>query len=970
MSLSRHPAPASGELQTLPAGHGLNKPTASYGPARRHHSTRTRLVSGAALCAAFLLWHTGSPALLAGEAIRAFCIDFNWGPGGPNGFAPPGLWADADPEQHVAWYAGLGANVIQTFAISCNGYAWYQGGKVPPQPGLRHDFTTRLVKLGHARGMRVMGYFCVAANTRWGREHPDLSYGTPATFHLPLTDAYLDYLGEAVTEALRKTKMDGFMVDWLWNPSDEARQQANQGQWLKAEQQLFTQLTGKPFPADGKPAPEDRLLYEQKATERCWRRIHDTAKRVKPGCIIWLSCHDVRSPHFLNTSVFKEADWLMDESGTPEAMRAVASRLGSRTQPMLCLVGWGDRHDARKVLSDPASQVYGIYGFSQPGTNSLPLPIAECLGKPMDSFSGNDRNIAALARWFNGKPFDYVASQAGPEATPFASATPSGLGPRPYPERLRWWAEGRFGLFIHWGPVSLKETEISWSRANSNSKCPNQGNIPVEVYDNLYRQFNPTNFSGSGWARLAKAAGVKYMVLTAKHCDGFLLWHSQASDYNIAHTPFQRDVCIELARAARRQGLRIGWYFSPMDWRDPDFRTDRNALFVDRMQSEVRELLSQCGRIDLLWFDWDVQEPLYDQARTYQIVKELQPRIILDNRLDLGPGNNECQLLSTNADYYTPEQSVGAYDDQRPWESCMTISRSGQWAWGGHKDGVKPFAACLEMLIRCAGGDGNLLLNVGPMPNGQIAPEQAGRLKELGAWLAKYGQSIYGTRGGPFKPGAYGASTRKGKTIFLHLWGWSKGSLKLPPIPAKVLHSRVLTGGKADVRQTPAGLEISLPQADRQPLDTVIALDLDRSALGLAALDVPVEPSLTTHAKATASNVYGNQAEYGPDKAVDGRDDTRWATDASTTSAWLEVDLGRPATFSRAAIIQAFPELKRIHKFAIEYFRDGQWETCYRGGDPGGELNAGFPPITAQRVRLNLLDANGGPTIWEFQLFR
>jgi alpha-L-fucosidase len=917
-----------------------------------------------------LLWHTGSPALLAGEAIRAFCIDFNWGPGGPNGFAPPGLWADADPEQHVAWYAGLGANVIQTFAISCNGYAWYQGGKVPPQPGLRHDFTTRLVKLGHARGMRVMGYFCVAANTRWGREHPDLSYGTPATFHLPLTDAYLDYLGEAVTEALRKTKMDGFMVDWLWNPSDEARQQANQGQWLKAEQQLFTQLTGKPFPADGKPAPEDRLLYEQKATERCWRRIHDTAKRVKPGCIIWLSCHDVRSPHFLNTSVFKEADWLMDESGTPEAMRAVASRLGSRTQPMLCLVGWGDRHDARKVLSDPASQVYGIYGFSQPGTNSLPLPIAECLGKPMDSFSGNDRNIAALARWFNGKPFDYVASQAGPEATPFASATPSGLGPRPYPERLRWWAEGRFGLFIHWGPVSLKETEISWSRANSNSKCPNQGNIPVEVYDNLYRQFNPTNFSGSGWARLAKAAGVKYMVLTAKHCDGFLLWHSQASDYNIAHTPFQRDVCIELARAARRQGLRIGWYFSPMDWRDPDFRTDRNALFVDRMQSEVRELLSQCGRIDLLWFDWDVQEPLYDQARTYQIVKELQPRIILDNRLDLGPGNNECQLLSTNADYYTPEQSVGAYDDQRPWESCMTISRSGQWAWGGHKDGVKPFAACLEMLIRCAGGDGNLLLNVGPMPNGQIAPEQAGRLKELGAWLAKYGQSIYGTRGGPFKPGAYGASTRKGKTIFLHLWGWSKGSLKLPPIPAKVLHSRVLTGGKADVRQTPAGLEISLPQADRQPLDTVIALDLDRSALGLAALDVPVEPSLTTHAKATASNVYGNQAEYGPDKAVDGRDDTRWATDASTTSAWLEVDLGRPATFSRAAIIQAFPELKRIHKFAIEYFRDGQWETCYRGGDPGGELNAGFPPITAQRVRLNLLDANGGPTIWEFQLFR
>ncbi len=428
-------------------------------------------------------------------------------------------------------------------------------------------------------------------------------------------------------------------------------------------------------------------------------------------------------------------------------------------------------------------------------------------------------------------------------SNPDASGTNASLGSRPYPERLRWWAEGRFGLFIHWGPVSLKETEISWSRANSNPKCPNHGEIPVEVYDNLYRRFNPTNFSGAEWARLAKAAGVRYVVLTAKHCDGFLLWHSQASDYNMAHTPFRPNICAELARAARRQGLRIGWYFSPMDWRDPDFRTERNALFVNRMQSELRELLTQCGRIDLLWFDWDGHKPLYDPARTYRIVKELQPRIIINNRLDLGPGNSNCQLLSANADYYTPEQTVGAYDDQHPWESCMTISRSGQWAWGGHKDGVKPFAACLEMLIRCVGGDGNLLLNVGPMPNGQIAPEQADRLKELGAWLEKYGQSIYGTRGGPFKPGSYGASTRKGRTIYLHLWRSANGRLKLPPIPVKVVRSRVLTGGKAEVRQTEAGLEISLPKRDLQPLDTVVALELDRSALELAAVDVPAAAS-------------------------------------------------------------------------------------------------------------------------------
>jgi alpha-L-fucosidase len=434
-----------------------------------------------------------------------------------------------------------------------------------------------------------------------------------------------------------------------------------------------------------------------------------------------------------------------------------------------------------------------------------------------------------------------------------ATSTVADAGPRPYPARLQWWAEGRFGLFIHWGPISLKEAEISWSRANSNTNCPNQGDIPVAVYDNLYRDFNPTNFKAADWVRLAKAAGTKYMVLTAKHCDGFLLWQSQADPYNIGHTPFQRDVCAELARAARRQHMRIGWYFSPMDWRDPDFRTDRNALFLGRMQSELRELLSQYGRIDLLWFDFEGREAPYDQPRTYAMVKELQPRIIINNRLDLGPGNNNTQILSTNADYYTPEQAIGAYDDQRPWESCMTISRSGQWAWGGHQDGVKPFSACLEMLVRCAGGDGNLLLNVGPMPDGRIAPEQAERLEELGAWLAQYGQSIYGTRGGPFKPGSYGASTRKGKRIFLHLWQCADGQVLLPPLQAKVRRSRALTGGEVMVLQTPEGIQVSLPPGTRQKLDTVVVLELDRSALGLAAAEVPGQPSTIRAGKSSAA---------------------------------------------------------------------------------------------------------------------
>lgn len=555
--------------------------------------------------------------------------------------------------------------------------------------------------------------------------------------------------------------------------------------------------------------------------------------------------------------------------------------------------------------------------------------------------------------------------------TGFGQGSTLKAGPAPMPTRLRWWADSRFGMFIHWGPVSLRETEISWSRANTNPRCPNRGEIPAEVYDNLYKNFNPTNFNAEKWVSLAKAAGMNYMVLTAKHCDGFLLWDSQVEDYNIMHTPFKRDVCAELARAAHSHGMRLGWYFSPMDWRDPDCRSTHQDRFVSRIQAELRELLTKYGKIDLLWFDCDGCEAPWNQAETYALVKRLQPDIVINNRLDMGAGDNpgSAKSLRENADYFTPEQWIGGYEDQHPWESCMTLSRRGQWSWGGHTDGVKSFGEVFEMLVRCAGGDGNVLLNVGPMPNGEIAPEQVTRLQEMGAWLMGNGPSIYGTRGGPYKPGDYGVSTRKGKRVFIHVTDWSEDPLRLPSMGAKVLRSRLLAGGQVDVRQTTEGLAISVPERDRQPLDTIVELELDSLALTLPAVDVPAPAALSTGAKASASNVFENQAEYGPDKAIDGRGDTRWATDPSTRSAWLEVDLGRARTFRRAIIKQAFPELHRIHRFTIEYLKGTEWTACYRGEDPGARLSIHFEPVTAQRVRLNLIDCQEGPTIWEFQLF-
>jgi len=195
------------------------------------------------------------------------------------------------------------------------------------------------------------------------------------------------------------------------------------------------------------------------------------------------------------------------------------------------------------------------------------------------------------------------------------------------PESLKAWQDSRFGMFIHWGPVSLTEKEISWSRANSNKQCPNKGPAPVEVYDNLYKRFNPIKFNAKEWVSIARAAGMQYMVLTVKHCDGFLLWNSKVSDYNITNTPFERDVAVELAKACHDAGMKIGWYFSPPDWRDPDCRNEKNAEFVRRMQAELKELLSNYGVIDILWFDWDGLPVPWDQKHTYAMIRKLQPGI-------------------------------------------------------------------------------------------------------------------------------------------------------------------------------------------------------------------------------------------------------------------------------------------------------------------------------------------------------
>ncbi|OGV64748.1 MAG: hypothetical protein A2283_22915 [Lentisphaerae bacterium RIFOXYA12_FULL_48_11] len=529
----------------------------------------------------------------------------------------------------------------------------------------------------------------------------------------------------------------------------------------------------------------------------------------------------------------------------------------------------------------------------------------------------------------------------------------------PQSDAIKRWQDMRFGMFIHWGPVSLTGHEIGWARGSQ---------TPAEEYDNLYKKFNPEKFNAEEWVKVAKDAGMKYMVLTTKHHDGFCLWDTKQTDYNIMNSPFKRDVVKELSEACKKQGIAFGAYYSTCDWYHPDFpltspggKTKREKSDLDSynryLLAQIKELITNYGPLITIWND----VPQMFKGRgtnTINMVRALQPDILINNRTGDG------------GDYDTPEQKIGGFQMNRPWETCMTICR--QWAWKPD-DTMKTLKECMQTLVRTAGGDGNLLFNVGPTAEGIIEQRQVERLKEMGQWLEKYGQSIYCTRGGPFKPAAWGVSTRKDKQIFVHVFSWpEEGTLELPSIPAKILSAKTLTGGTVDFKQDDKGIFLNVPASCRDEIDTLVVLDLEVSAMGLEPVNAgSTSLSITFGGKAKASNVYQKNDAYGPGKAIDDDDHSRWATDGGTKQAWLEVDMGTPKEFSKVLIKEWVDDKgSRSKSFELQYKAGEEWKTILKGDKIGKNFRKAFPGVTAQVVRVNILEASEGPTIEEFQLMR
>lgn len=392
----------------------------------------------------------------------------------------------------------------------------------------------------------------------------------------------------------------------------------------------------------------------------------------------------------------------------------------------------------------------------------------------------------------------------------------------------------RFGMFIHFGPVTQRGTEIGWSRNDQ---------VSEEDYDNLYHEFNPKLFNADEWVKAAKDAGMKYLVITAKHHDGFLLWPSAFSDYNISKSPFKRDIVGELEKACKKQGLTFCIYCTVLDWHDKDYPIDNphhpeiNArkgdmtAFKTRMKNELKEVITKYHPF-MLWFDgyWETPWTTADGQEIYNYIKSVDVNVITNNRL-----GKISEKLGGDAvgDFLTPEQTIGKLNMDEPWESCITICN--QWAWKPN-DGMKSLKQCIQTLVTSASGNGNLLFNVGPAMDGHMEARQVARLKEMGAWLRQNGEAIYGTKGGPYVPTAEYGATRMGNKIYINVFQKKDSTLNIPLLPnAKILKSYFLNGSAVAIRSDSKGYKIELPATLPDENCSVIVLELD-----VNAMDIPV----------------------------------------------------------------------------------------------------------------------------------
>ncbi len=413
--------------------------------------------------------------------------------------------------------------------------------------------------------------------------------------------------------------------------------------------------------------------------------------------------------------------------------------------------------------------------------------------------------------------------------------------------RMEWWREARFGMFIHWGLYAIPAGE--WGERKTHGEwIRDTGRIPLEEYDKFLDQFNPTKFDADAWCRMAKDAGMKYIVITSKHHDGFALWNSRVSDFDVMATPFKRDILDELADACRRHGIKMCFYHSIMDWHHPDYLPRRPWEAADRpvgkadfdryvkyLRAQVTELLTRYGDVGIVWFDGEWESTWgheYGQA-LYELCRELQPNVIVNDRVDVGrQGHTGVIAQGYAGDYGTPEQNIPGVGPGEgvDWETCMTMN--GHWGYNAIDLNYKSTTDLVQKLADIASKGGNFLLNVGPKADGTFPQQSIDRLREIGVWMEVNGESIYGTQMSPFGNLEWGRCTVKphgeDTSLYLHIFDWpADGRLTLPGIGNTVTGVRML-GQQSGVRVQREGTDLvfQLTGQPTNPHDTVIKVGI------------------------------------------------------------------------------------------------------------------------------------------------
>jgi len=546
---------------------------------------------------------------------------------------------------------------------------------------------------------------------------------------------------------------------------------------------------------------------------------------------------------------------------------------------------------------------------------------------------------------------------------------------------LKWFEDAKFGIFICWGPCSIAETEIGWGRNGPRPGCPNpaRGGVPKDKYDNLYKSFNPVRFDAEEWMKMVRDSGSKYVIFLTKHHDGFCMFDAHNSEYKITNTPFKRDVARELADACHKYGIKIFWYYSQPDWHHPDYLTKHHEKYRKYFYDQIRQLLTEYGRIDGIWFDClSTSWRHWNTPELVKMIRELQPGILINRRWGWGmPG------VQHQGDFDTPEQKIGMFMIDRPWESCMTMGSG--WSWRGEGN-LMDADDCIRVLVRCVGQGGNLALDCGPRPDGEIDPEAQNNYLKMGAWLKHFGYSIYGTRGGPYKPGLYGVSTHKGNSVYLHLscHHADDSSLKitLPSLSVKVLSAKVDTGitdkpVSVPVTQTDGRLIIDLSGIEMDSVDTVAELKLATSSDTIQIIDTLPLTRKVVFDSAKASSEYSktftvrnllsnNKGQF--EAGIHTKN--CWIAKSNDNPAWIELDFGKPETINGLTLSEPRGR-NNTEAFDIEYDDNGTWKKLYDDGKKiGPAFSLIFSPLKTKRIRLNIHEYKKNPALSEVAVYR